>query len=99
MRGGAVAGQWRRGRPPDGAHYSRRAGLQECKSFVEMCVVSCLRAETACACGRGAATWARPNVRNVRCELPCRQDGLQIAGPLGGGGRGAPSPHTSRPPP
>jgi hypothetical protein len=42
MRGGAVAGGWRRGRPPDGASCSRRAGLHQCKSFVEMCIVNCL---------------------------------------------------------
>jgi hypothetical protein len=35
MRGGAVAGGRRRGRPPDGAHCSRRAGLHQYKSFVE----------------------------------------------------------------
>jgi hypothetical protein len=33
MRGGAVAGGRRRGRPPDGASCSRRAGLQQCKSL------------------------------------------------------------------
>ncbi len=32
------------GRPPDGASCSSRAGLQQCKSFVEMCTVSCLSA-------------------------------------------------------
>ncbi len=32
------------GRPPDGACCSRRAGLQQCRSFVEICIVSCLRA-------------------------------------------------------
>ena len=48
MRGGAVAsGRWC-GRPPDGASCSRRAGLQKCKSFVEMCIVSCLSAASAC---------------------------------------------------
>jgi hypothetical protein len=41
MHGGAVAGGRRCGRPPDGASCSRRAGLQQCKSFVEMCIVSC----------------------------------------------------------
>jgi hypothetical protein len=60
MRGGAVAGGRRRGRPPDGACCSRRAGLQQCKSFVEMCIVSCLSALPACVCGRGAATWSCP---------------------------------------
>ena len=44
MRGGAVAGWRRRGHPPDGASCSMRAGLQQCKSFVEMCIVSCLSA-------------------------------------------------------
>jgi hypothetical protein len=41
MRGGAVAGGLLHGRPLDGASCSRRAGLQQCKSFVEMCIVSC----------------------------------------------------------
>ena len=35
MCGGEVAGGRRRGRPPDGARCSRRAGLHQCKSFVE----------------------------------------------------------------
>jgi hypothetical protein len=69
MRGGAVAGGRRRGRPPDGACCSRRAGLQQCKSFVEMCIVSCLSASPACVCGRGAATWGCP-----RRRLPCCRD-------------------------
>jgi hypothetical protein len=84
MRGGAVAGGRRRGRPPDGASCSRRAGLQQCKSglsfvsvrtikgqssFVEMCIVSCLSASPACVCGRGAVTWDCP-----RRRLPCRRD-------------------------
>ena len=69
MRGGAVAGGRRRGRPPDGASCSRRAGLQQGKSFVEMCIVSCLSAAPACECGRGAATWGCP-----RRRLPCRCD-------------------------
>ena len=47
MRGGAVAGGLLRGHPPDGASCSRRAGLQQCKSFVEMCIVSCLSHGTA----------------------------------------------------
>jgi hypothetical protein len=68
MRGGAVAGGRRRGRPPDGAS-CRRAGLQQCKSFVEMCIVSCLSAAPACVCGRGDATWDCP-----RRRLPCRRD-------------------------
>jgi hypothetical protein len=66
MRGGAVAGG-RRGRPPDGACCSRRAGLQQCKSFVEMCIVSCLSALSACVCGRGAATWGCPRRRLPFC--------------------------------
>ena len=40
---------------------SRRTGLQQCKSFVEMCIVSCLSASPACVCGRGAATWGCPD--------------------------------------
>jgi hypothetical protein len=55
MRGGVVEVGRRRGRPPDGACCSRRAGLQQCKSFVEMCIVSCLSAVSACLCGRGAS--------------------------------------------
>jgi hypothetical protein len=51
MRGGAVACGRPHGRPPDGASCSRRAGLQQCKSFVEMCIVSCLSAVSACICG------------------------------------------------
>ena len=50
MRGGAVAGGRRRGRPPEGASCSRRACLQQCSSFVEMCIVSCLSAAPACVC-------------------------------------------------
>jgi hypothetical protein len=69
MRGGAVAGGRRRGRPPDGASCSRRAGLQQCKSFVEMCIVRCLSVSPACVCGRGAATWGCP-----RRPLPCSRD-------------------------
>jgi hypothetical protein len=57
MRGGAVAGGRLRGCPPNGASCSRRAGLQQCKSFVEMGIVSCFSASSACVCGRGAATW------------------------------------------
>ncbi len=53
MRVGAVAGGRRRGRPPDGASCSRHAGLQQCKPFVEMCIVSCLSAAPECVCGRG----------------------------------------------
>ena len=50
-----MAGGRRRGRPPDGASCSRRAGLQQCKSFVEMCIVSCLSASPSCLFGRVAA--------------------------------------------
>jgi hypothetical protein len=39
MRGGAVAGRRLRGSPPDGDSCSRRAGLQQCKSFVEMMMI------------------------------------------------------------
>jgi hypothetical protein len=46
MRGCAVAGGRRRGRPPDGASCSRCAGLQQCESFVEMCIVRCLPLST-----------------------------------------------------
>jgi hypothetical protein len=69
MRGGAVAGGELRERPPDGASCSRHAGLQQCKSFVEMCIVSCLSASPAWVCGRGTATWGCP-----RCLLPCSRD-------------------------
>ncbi len=69
MRGGAVASGRRRGRPPDGASCSRRAGLQQCKSFVEMCIVSCLSALPACVYGLVSSTWDFPR----RC-LPCRRD-------------------------
>jgi hypothetical protein len=40
MRGGAVAGGRLCGCPPDGASCRRHAGLQQCRSFVEMCIVS-----------------------------------------------------------
>ncbi len=43
--------------------------LQHCKSFVEMCIVSCLSAAPACVCGLVAATWGCP-----RCRLPCHRD-------------------------
>jgi hypothetical protein len=59
MRGGAVTER------------TVLAGLQQCKSFVEMCSVSCLRALSACLCGWGAATWGCP-----RRHLPCRRDSL-----------------------
>ncbi len=62
---GSMAGGRLRGRPPDGASCSSRAGLQQCKSFVEMCTVSCLSASPARVCGQGAATWDCP-----RCRLP-----------------------------
>jgi hypothetical protein len=32
-------------------------GLQQCKSFVEMCIVSCLSALPACICGLVSSTW------------------------------------------
>jgi hypothetical protein len=74
MRGGAVAGGRWRGRPPDGASCSRSAGLQQCKSFVEMCIVSCLSAETACVCGLVSSTWDCP-----RRSLPyCRDSPAPI---------------------
>ena len=69
MRGGAVGGGRLRGSPPDGASCSRRAGLQQCKSFVEMCIVSCLSAAPAWVCGRVSSTWDCP-----RRRLPCRRD-------------------------
>ena len=56
MRGGVVAGGLLFGRPPDGTHCSRHASLHQCRSFVEMCIVSCLSASPVCICGRGAAT-------------------------------------------
>ena len=69
MRGGEVAGGRRRGRPPDGDSCSRRAGLHQCKLFVEMCIVSCLSAVPACVCGQVSSTWDCP----CRC-LPCSRD-------------------------
>jgi hypothetical protein len=59
---GAVAGGRLRGRSPDGAHCSRCAGLQQCKSFVEMCIVTCLSASPVSmyVCGRRATTWGCP---------------------------------------
>ena len=66
MRGGAVAGGRLRERPPDGADCSRRAGLQQYKSFVEMCIVSCLSALPACVCGRVSSTWDCPRRRLTR---------------------------------
>ena len=69
MHGGAVASGLQCGRPPDGASCSRRAGLQQCKSFVEMCIVSCLSASPVCVCGRVSSTWDCP-----RRRLPCRRD-------------------------
>ena len=69
MRGGAVASGRRRGRPTDGASCSRRAGLQQCKTYVEMCIVSCLSASPASICGRVAAIWGCP-----RRHLPCSRD-------------------------
>ena len=69
MCGGAVSGRCLHGRPPDGAHCSRRAGLHQCKSFVELCILSCLSALTACVCGLGAVTLGCP-----RCCSPCSRD-------------------------
>jgi hypothetical protein len=53
----SMAGWQLCGSPPDGASCSRRAGLQQCKSFVEMCIVSCLSASPACICGQVSSTW------------------------------------------
>jgi hypothetical protein len=50
MRGGAVSGSLLCGNPPDGARCSSRAGLQQHRSFVEMCIVSSLSASTAYVC-------------------------------------------------
>jgi hypothetical protein len=69
MRGGTVSGGLLRGRPPDGASCSSHAGLQQCKSFVEMCIVSCLSASPVYVCGLVAATWGCPH-----CHLPCSHD-------------------------
>ena len=69
MCGGAVSSGCLRGPPLDGASCSRCEGLQQCKSFVEMCIASCLSALSACVCGQGAATWDCPC-----CCLPCRRD-------------------------
>ena len=68
MRGGEVVGGQQRGRPPDGASCSRHAGLQQCKSFVEMCI-EVPQCNTSVVCGRGAATWDCP-----RCCLSCCRD-------------------------
>ena len=81
MGGGGGAGGRRRGRPPDGASCSRRAGLQQCKSFVEMCIVSCLSAAPACVCWRvlqpGAALVV---VCLVVVTLPPRSTAPAVAG-------------------
>jgi hypothetical protein len=69
MRGGAVAGGRRRGRPPDWASCSMCSGLQQFKSFVEMCNVSCLSGAPARVCGLGASTVDCP-----RCPLSCSRD-------------------------
>ena len=53
MCGGAVSSGRLRGCPLDGASCSRCEGLQQCKSFVEMCIVSCLSASPTCVCGWG----------------------------------------------
>ncbi len=57
------------GRLPDGAHCSRRAGLQQCKSFVEICIVSCLSALSVFVCSWGASTWGCP----CHCTTCCRE--------------------------
>ena len=67
MAGGRRRGQ--HGRPSDGARCSRRADLQQCRSFVEMCIVSCLSAAPARVCGREPATWGCP-----LCRSPFRRD-------------------------
>ena len=40
----------------------------ECRSFVEMCIVSCLSASSACVCGRGAGTWGCLPRRSPCCR-------------------------------
>ncbi len=58
MRGGVVSGGLLCGRPPDGASCSRRAGLHQCKSFVEICIVTGLSATAACSCVGGLQSGA-----------------------------------------
>jgi hypothetical protein len=74
-----VAAERRRWRPPDFARYclqtcSRRVGLQQCRSFVEMCIVSYLSAAPACVYGRGTATWGCP-CRSFPC---CRDSPVRL---------------------
>jgi hypothetical protein len=64
--GGAVAGALRRGRPPDAAHCSSRAGIQQCRSFVEMCIVSSSKSITS------VRMWSGDCVR----ELPSSSSAL-----------------------
>jgi hypothetical protein len=61
MRGDAVAGGRMRGCPPDGAYCSSRAGLQQCKSFVEICIVNCLSAGPVCVSGGGGCNLGLPS--------------------------------------
>jgi hypothetical protein len=65
--GGGLEAVWH---PLNGAHCSRCAGLQQCKSFAEMCIVSCLSASPAFVCRQGAATWGCPR----RCCSLCSRD-------------------------
>ena len=79
MRGGAVASGRLRGRPPDGTSCSRRAGLQQSKSFVEMCIVSCLSALTTCVCALVVVCLAvvtLPPSSTAPTVAVCRLDGL-----------------------
>jgi hypothetical protein len=69
LSGGAVTDGSQCGCPQDGAHYNRCAGLQQCKSFVDMCIVSCLSASPACVCGQRAATRDCPC-----CGMSCSHD-------------------------
>jgi hypothetical protein len=78
---GAVADGQRCGHPPDGSHCSRRAGLQQCKSFVEMCIVSCLSASSAYVCGLGLQPGAALIVvRLAIVTLPPRSTTPSVAG-------------------
>ena len=72
---------WQRcGRPLDRFYCSRRAGLQQCKSFVEMCIVNCLSALTVSVCGRGTAGAALVVVRLAVVTLPPRSTTPAVAG-------------------
>ena len=80
-RGGAVAGGLRRGRPPDGARCSRRAGLQQCRSFVEMCVVSCQpQCSTSVRKWAGGCNLGLPSSSFAVVTLPPRSTGPAMAG-------------------